>query len=469
LRAGGCAHRRGVATAMFAVLALAACTGGTPDRGRAQRPAAAPAVGPRPPAGASLQFAVAAAPIDCQEPGAADRPCRVGGSAVAERFGKLRLYHQVQLGSPGDDGCAGATLEGSLSGPRWSVPMTGEGRWCGREATLRYRFGGAHGGTGTLSYRRSPLGSATETLSGQLPRPPAGAARAAAAVDRPAPSTGCGKPPPLPAGRSGDLTVAADPALAGGATRRGYRVHVPTGYRPGTALPALLFFHGSGGGAADSDATSGFSRLADQRGFLAVYPQGLGDPGHASWAHEGRINDGVDDLAYTVDVLDDLQRRLCVDQARIYAGGFSAGGGMTNWLACELAGRIAAFASISGGFSTEPGGCRPSRPASILDLHNTGDPIVAYAGAPASNDWPFRVPAVPTWLAQWAERDGCPADPGVFLSGRTVTGTRWSGCHGGAELVAYSIVAATHSVPSTVAGKPVKGLVWDFLSGHRIH
>jgi poly(3-hydroxybutyrate) depolymerase len=32
-------------------------------------------------------------------------------------------------------------------------------------------------------------------------------------------------------------------------------------------------------------------------------------------------------------VLDDLQRRLRVDRARIYAAGFSAGGGMANWLA----------------------------------------------------------------------------------------------------------------------------------------
>jgi polyhydroxybutyrate depolymerase len=257
--------------------------------------------------------------------------------------------------------------------------------------------------------------------------------------------------------------VAADPALSGGATRRTYRVHVPTGYRPGTAVPALLFFHGSGGSAADMDTTSGFSKLADQRGFLAVYPQGSGDPGRTSWAIEGRINDGVDDLRYTADLLDNLQRRLCVDQARIYAAGFSAGGGMANWLACELASRIAAFASISGGFSTEPGGCHPSRPASILDLHNTGDPVVPYGGRPASNDWPFRVPSVPTLLTQWAQRDGCDADYGVFFGSRTVTGMRWRGCRGGAEVVAYRIVVDTHAVPRAIAGRPVASLVWSFL------
>jgi polyhydroxybutyrate depolymerase len=454
-----------LATAMIATLALTACTGSAHDGERARRAAPAPTSATRPAPGPSLQFAVAAEPIDCRDPSSATAACVLGGSAVTGRFGKLRIYHEVRLGSPSRDGCAPATLDGSVSGGGWSLPLRGDGRWCGRETTLRYRLGGPRGGTGTISYRRSPLGTATETLRGALPAPPAGAT---ATGDRPAPSRGCGPRPPLRAGSSGNLVVAADPALAGGAARRTYRVHVPTGYRPGTAVPALLFFHGSGGSATDMDATSGFSELADRRGFLAVYPQGLGDPGRAFWATEGRINDGVDDLRYTADLLDDLQRRLCVDPARIYAGGFSAGGGMANWLACELAGRIAAFASISGGFSTEPGGCHPSRPASILDLHNTGDPIVPYAGSPPSNDSPFRVPSVPTWLAGWAQRDGCDPDYDEFFGSRTVTGMRWSGCRGGAEVVAYRIAATMHAAPRTVAGKPVASLVWDFLSAHRL-
>jgi polyhydroxybutyrate depolymerase len=457
-------HPWSLATALFTLLALAGCTGATPNRERAS----ASTVAPPPAGGAPLEFAVAAAPIDCQDPGSVTRRCVLGGSAVTGRFGKLRLFHEVQLGPPGGDGCASATLEGSISGAGWSLPLRGDGRWCGRETTLQYRLGGAKGGTGTLSYRRSVMGTATETLSGQLPEPPAAAADAAGAADRSTESRGCGRPPPLRRGTSRDLTVATDPALAGGATQRTYRVHLPAGYRPAAAVPALLFFHGSGGSAADMDATTGFSKLADQVGFVAVYPQGAGNPGDTFWAYQGRIVDGIDDLRYSVQALDDLQRRLCVDRTRIYAAGFSAGGGMANWLACELAGRIAAFASISGSFATEPGGCRPSRPASIFDLHNTGDPVVAYAGEPASNGWPFRAPAVLTWLAQWADRDGCAADYDVFFGSRTVTGMRWSGCRGGAEVVAYRIVVDTHAAPRTVAGKPVASLVWSFLSAHQL-
>jgi poly(3-hydroxybutyrate) depolymerase len=37
----------------------------------------------------------------------------------------------------------------------------------------------------------------------------------------------------------------------------------------------VLLLHGNGGSAADLDQVSGLSELADRRGFLAVYPQGL--------------------------------------------------------------------------------------------------------------------------------------------------------------------------------------------------
>jgi poly(3-hydroxybutyrate) depolymerase len=148
VRAGGSAHRRGAATALLAVLALAACTGGSPDRGRAQQPSPA---APAPPAGSSLQFAVATAPIDCQAPAGAAGPCRVGGSAVAGRLGKLRLYHQVRLGPRGDDGCAAdydVFLDGrTVSGMRWS---------------------GCRGGAEVVAYRIvAEVHAAPRTIAGQ--------------------------------------------------------------------------------------------------------------------------------------------------------------------------------------------------------------------------------------------------------------------------------------------------------------
>jgi polyhydroxybutyrate depolymerase len=352
-----------------------------------------------------------------------------------------------------------------LSGASWSVPFTGDGEWCGQTARFSYRLGGRPGGQGRLEYRHEPPAAATETLSGALPAPPA--ATAGRDPGRPRPSAGCGKDPPARPGRAVDLKVPADPALAAGASRRGYRVHVPTGYRPRRPLPAVLFFHGNGGSAADMDAESGLSELADRRGFLAVYPQGLAvGAGKPFWAGAGRVDLGVDDLRFTADLLDHLQERLCVDPARVHAGGFSAGGGVTAWIACELAGRVAAVATVSGALFTEPGDCRPARPVPVLAVHGTNDEVVPYGGFGPSPGWPLRLPSLPAWLAGWAARDGCTVDAAVFLDTREVTGARWSGCRAGAEVVHYRVNGGGHQAPRTIAGRSLAEVLWEFFAAH---
>ena len=167
----------------------------------------------------------------------------------------------------------------------------------------------------------------------------------------------------------------------------------------------MLLLHGNGGSAADLDDVSGLSELGDRLGFLAVYPQGLAvGAGRSFWAAAGRVELGVDDLRFTADLLDDLQGRLCVDPARVAAAGFSAGGGVTAMMACDLAGRVASVAVVAGALHSEPGECRPSRAVPLLDIHGTGDMVVPYAGRarpsggrcpcrPCPTGWPAGRPA----------------------------------------------------------------------------
>jgi polyhydroxybutyrate depolymerase len=252
--------------------------------------------------------------------------------------------------------------------------------------------------------------------------------------------------------------------VSAGATRRTYRVHVPAGYRPDRPVPAVLLLHGNGGSAADLDEVTG---LGDRRGFLAVYPQGLAvGAGRPFWAAAGRVEAGVDDLRFTADLLDDLQGRLCVDPARVAAAGFSAGGGVAARMACDLAGRVASVAVISGALYTEPGECRPSRPVPVLAVHGTADAVVPYGGRALTVEWPLPMPPMPSWLARWATRDGCPGDLAVFLDTPEASGFRWSGCRGGAEVVHYRINGGGHQAPRTIAGRPIAQVLWDFAAAH---
>jgi polyhydroxybutyrate depolymerase len=281
-------------------------------------------------------------------------------------------------------------------------------------------------------------------------------------------TTGCGRASPVAPGTSGDITIASDPDLSNGATTRTYRLHVPAGYNPQTPLPLILVFHGHGGTAASMEAATGFSTLADQQRFLVVYPQGLLAPDDELpfWASAGRVDAGIDDIVFVSAALDDLQRTLCVDPARIYATGFSNGGGMTGYLACRLAGRIAAFAPAAGNFYHVPGGCAPSRPAPILEIHGTADQIVPYGGIPASESPGWPLPAIPQWLQGWADLDHCTTGPSGFVQASDVTGEQWTGCQGSATVIHYRLEGAGHVWPATMAGRSTIGILWDFFRAH---
>lgn len=288
----------------------------------------------------------------------------------------------------------------------------------------------------------------------------------AAPYDRPIASAGCGQAAPVRPGTSADVTITADPAISNGQTSRLYRIHVPAGYSASTPVPLVLVFHGYGGSAAGEDAGSGFTPLAEREGFIAVYPQGLLENGGAFWASAGPVDEGIDETPFVTHVLDDVQRHYCVDSHRIFATGFSNGGGMTNFLACRLAGRIAAFAPASGNYYALPGGCHPSRPVPLMVFHGTADGTVPYDGIPAyeSPDWPL--PSIPEYLHGWAQRDGCTAGPEVFLSSGDVTGEEWTGCRGGSTVVHYRVNGGGHGLPATVGGQSAQATIWAFFAAH---
>ena len=210
-------------------------------------------------------------------------------------------------------------------------------------------------------------------------------------------TTGCGKSSLIPPGSSVNVTIAAHPAEARGNTTRTYRLHIPKIYDANKPAAVVLVFHGFGGAAIGMERGSGFSPLADQQGFIAVYPQGLSEysSGKPFWAEIGPIDFGIDDVLFVSDILNDLQKKFCVDAHRIYATGFSNGGGMTSLLACRLAGRIAAFAPLSANAYAIPGGCHPGRPVPILNIHGSADPLLHYNGIPLSINPNWPMPSLP--------------------------------------------------------------------------
>jgi polyhydroxybutyrate depolymerase len=231
------------------------------------------------------------------------------------------------------------------------------------------------------------------------------------------------------------------------------RVYAPT-TNGDARRPLVLAFHGYGGGFWDLEYTGGLSEAADAHGFVVAYPQGVGEG--PTWDLQGSS-----DTAFATALIDELVASQCIDPARVFATGFSMGGGMTNVLACRLADRFAAIAPVAANHGEtwgEP--CAPSRPVPIMAFHGTLDPALPYGGG--DSPFPDRpVTAVEDWMAEWANADGCDAGPTVTSVSADVDSLAWQGC--AAPVVLYRVLGGGHTWPGGV-NDPTFGASTDDIS-----
>lgn len=280
------------------------------------------------------------------------------------------------------------------------------------------------------------------------------------------------------------ILVAAMNRLPAGVTRgriesggrsRSYLLYVPKTYDPAAPAPLVLSLHGFASWPANQMSVSRWNELADQHGFILVYPAGTGFP--KRWNAGGATGDkAVDDVAFLSDLIDALSHQFTVDPARIYVNGLSNGAGMSNLLACRLADRIAAMGGVAGAYTPPAEGCAPTQPVPIIAFHGTADPIVPYdGGAAGPQGWVF--PAVPDWAAAWAARNGCDATPEQIPARGEVSGVKYSGCTGDANVVFYTVDGGGHSwpgggkLPEAIVGHTTddvdaSALMWEFFAQH---
>src|SRR2546426_11390915 len=93
-------------------------------------------------------------------------------------------------------------------------------------------------------------------------------------------------------------------------------------------------------GAAQKE-TSQWNRVADEQGFIVVYPSGEGGGGPRVW-HEGGGARPSRDVRFISELIDTLEGRYNIDPRMIYANGLSNGGSMALARACTRSDRVGA-------------------------------------------------------------------------------------------------------------------------------
>jgi polyhydroxybutyrate depolymerase len=246
--------------------------------------------------------------------------------------------------------------------------------------------------------------------------------------------------------------------------------------------------HGGGGNAEGAVKMTGFDAVADQHGFIAVYPNGTGrkhplmnavgkgefltwNAGTCcSYASEHQ----VDDVGFIRAMVADVEKAHAVDPKRVYATGISNGGMMSYRLACEASDVFAAIGPVSAVLEISP--CKPSQAVAIIHIHGAKDenvPLNGGVGAKQLGTKEVRKPVQDT-IDFWVKADGCSTtvkseQPGVNQMSYGV-------CKAGTDIDYYVIQDGEHAWPggqqmASFLDTPSKALdatplIWFFFKDH---
>ena len=187
--------------------------------------------------------------------------------------------------------------------------------------------------------------------------------------------------------------------------KREYLLYVPRSYDRTKPTALVISMHGAGVSPKQHMYISEWNRLADSQGFIVVYPSGLEGAGPRVW----RVgSDFAKDVRFISEMIDKLEASYNIDPARIYANGFSNGGGMAFVLSCTMSDRIAAVGMVGAAQSLPWSWCTERRAVPMIAFHGTADRFAFYNGG---QSWvaPVPFPAVPLWTSNWARSESSSA------------------------------------------------------------
>jgi polyhydroxybutyrate depolymerase len=263
---------------------------------------------------------------------------------------------------------------------------------------------------------------------------------------------------PAPAIKPGDTTM----TVQVGGTSRSYVLHIPAKYDGGKPAPLILDFHGIATSGSFQRDNSPYPTHTDPEGVVMAFPSGLSGPMGTAWSvGPCCVDGGVDDVLFAKQVVAQVQTTACIDPKRIYAVGFSMGGGMAYHLACHAADIFAAIAPAAFDlFKENVAGCIPARPISVIAFRGNADGLVPYGGGPSAvvPGMPVNMLGAKGTFQKWAELNQCSGS----ASGEDSNGcSSYPNCKGGVE-----VILCTKQGGGQESGNPA--IAWPMLKRHSL-
>ncbi|WP_165986080.1 PHB depolymerase family esterase [Streptomyces sp. YIM 98790] len=254
-----------------------------------------------------------------------------------------------------------------------------------------------------------------------------------------------------------------------GANPSNNRMHLYVPDRVQQRAPVLLALHYCTGTGPAFYSGSEFARLADQYGFIVIYPSANRDGN--CWdvsSPQALRRDGGSDPVGLKSMIDYVHRNYSTDPDRVFVTGASSGGMMTNVMLGNYPDVFAAGASFMGVpfgcFATTDGSSWNSQCAQgqrDLTPQQWGDMVRAaypgYSGARprmqiwhGTNDDTLRYPNFQEQIDQWTDVHGLSQTPSATDSPQSGwTRTRYGGTGTMAPVEAISLQGVGHSLPQS--------------------
>jgi polyhydroxybutyrate depolymerase len=209
--------------------------------------------------------------------------------------------------------------------------------------------------------------------------------------------------------------------------------------------PALIFLHGAGGSGKGAIRM----KTASNRGYALIGPNGLKRPNSRfgpGWSFHPDRPKQRNEAEFLREIIADAVANHNVDPARILIAGFSIGGSMTSYLACDDPSLAKAFAPVAGGFwrpHPDMGSCEG--PVNLFHTHGWRDKTVPLEGRPLGGGRIYQGDIFVT-LQIWREENGCEnmrAD--TFDTDGPFWRRKWDTCASGA--LEFALHQGGHGIP----------------------
>ena len=233
---------------------------------------------------------------------------------------------------------------------------------------------------------------------------------------------------------------------------RTFIMHVPSAYKGDKPVPLVVDYHPIGGSGQGQLQGTTYKSQTDPEGVISLYPDGTGGKSMmgAGW-NVGPCCSNDDDVKFSREMIKSVEEKVCIDTKRVYATGFSMGGGMSNHVACYMSDIYAAVAPAAMDLNkTNSATCNPDRPISIIMFRGTNDPVCRYQGGDSGFNDGLNFLGAEGNFNFWKEKNGCSGSPSKNSNGCN----EYSNCKDGTKVVLCTKQGGGHDQGDGKVGWP---------------